>query len=83
MQQGCDVNATDHAGWTPLHEACNFGHLDIVGLLLENGADINYRSSYGGITPLADAASNGNFDVMEFLLDRRASVVILSDKVCT
>ena len=30
-----DVNATDHAGWTALHEACNHGNLECVKKILE------------------------------------------------
>ncbi|KAK3930791.1 Tonsoku-like protein [Frankliniella fusca] len=82
LAQGCEVNATDNAGWTPLHEAANHGFLDIVELLLENGANINHRggAAAGGITPLYDAAQAGNFDVMEVLLDHKASASVLSDK---
>lgn len=29
-----NVNAKDNAGYTPLHEACNRGHLDIAQVLL-------------------------------------------------
>lgn len=31
---GVDVNTCDNAGWSPLHEACNLGHLEIVRELL-------------------------------------------------
>ena len=52
-------------GYTPLHEACNKGHLKVVKLLLENGALVN---TFGGEsehreTPLHDAAKNGHLKV--------------------
>ena len=35
-----DVNAADDYGWTPLFEAVQAGHLDVVKHLIANGADI-------------------------------------------
>jgi len=40
-------NVADNAGWAPLHEACNHKHLDIVSLLLSNGADANASATDG------------------------------------
>ena len=37
---GCEVNRTDYAGDTPLHDASRFGHKRIVVSLLEAGADL-------------------------------------------
>ncbi|KAI0080300.1 ankyrin [Panus rudis PR-1116 ss-1] len=34
-----DVNKRDEYGYTPLHLACDRGHLSVVKLLLEHGAD--------------------------------------------
>ncbi len=42
----------DNFKWTPLHEACNYGHLDIVKILLKNGA--KYNDQDGPITPIHD-----------------------------
>ena len=28
-------------GWTSLMRACDYGHLDIVNVLIDNGADVN------------------------------------------
>lgn len=38
----------DNAGYTPLHEACSRGHLDIARLLLMYGANVS-DSALGGI----------------------------------
>ena len=31
-----DKNPFDNGGWTPLHWAANFGHLDVCRLILQN-----------------------------------------------
>lgn len=49
-------------GWTPLHEAANHGHEDIVVYLLKNEADIN-APGMDGDTPLHDAVGNDHFSV--------------------
>ena len=36
---------------TPLMEAANAGHLDIVKLLIQHGADVNAQTSQGTNTP--------------------------------
>ena len=47
MVEHADVNSQDHAGWTPLHEACNNEHIHLVELLLKNGADANVSAREG------------------------------------
>lgn len=47
------------AGWTPLHEACNHGYMDVAKQLLKAGANVNVQG-YGNDTPLHDAAINGH-----------------------
>lgn len=44
----CPPSPRDNAGYTPLHEACSRGHLDIAKLLLLFGADVS-ESAQGGI----------------------------------
>ena len=46
-------------GWTPLHEACNHGHPELVSLLLTSGARVNTRGMDGD-TPLHDATINNH-----------------------
>lgn len=63
----CNVNARDNAGYTPLHECCSRGHLDIARALLQYGADVN-ASAAGGIRPLHDAIENDHVEIVRLLL---------------
>ncbi len=51
LTRGGDPNACDHTGCTLLHEAANFGQLEIVKRLLQAGADVN-RADHDRRTPL-------------------------------
>ena len=45
------------------------GHLDVVKLLVEKGADVNLRrATHGGRIALGMAASQGHADIVRFLL---------------
>lgn len=50
-EKGVDVNLTEDApadaGVTPLHEACSYGHADIVKLLVAAGADDTIKNLKG------------------------------------
>lgn len=82
LKQGHSVNAGDALGWTALHEASNYGHVDIVNVLLDHGADINNRGGpcCEGITPLHDAAACGHLEVIDCLLDRGANPLVRTNK---
>ena len=66
------VNVEDHFGWTPLHEAVNFGHVEICELLLDAGAYIEKPMKRNGFTALMDAIQNENFQCAKLLLERGA-----------
>lgn len=36
-----NVNARDNAGYTPLHESCVKGHMEVTRMLVSHGADVN------------------------------------------
>jgi uncharacterized protein len=48
------------------------GYVEIVTLLLENGADINVRDDANGTTPLMNAVMGGHPEVIQVLLKRGA-----------
>ncbi|MCW8198672.1 ankyrin repeat domain-containing protein [Verminephrobacter aporrectodeae subsp. tuberculatae] len=71
LARGADVNKT---GWAALHYAASGtvpGHLEIIGLLLENHAYIDVESP-NGTTPLMMAARYGSIDAVQRLLEEGA-----------
>jgi hypothetical protein len=68
-----NVNVKDVYGATPLHYAAANGHVEIIHLLLQNGADVNARNNYG-YTPLHYAARNGNVDILHLLVENGADL---------
>lgn len=71
----CEVNARDNAGYTPLHECCTRGHVNISRSLLQFGADVN-ASAAGGIRPIHDAVENDHIEVVRLLLSFGADPTI-------
>ena len=72
----CDVDVRSKHLWTPLHIACEFGHIEVVKLLLDNpnrGADIEAQTKKFD-RPLAFACLNGHVAVAELLLSRGALI---------
>ncbi|MBX7150367.1 ankyrin repeat domain-containing protein [bacterium] len=47
IENGADVNARQHGGYTPLHSAAANGQSDMIELLIQNGADIHARTDDG------------------------------------
>ncbi|CAF4627766.1 unnamed protein product [Rotaria sp. Silwood1] len=75
ISEGDDINLQDNHGWTPLHEAVNHGHIDIVRYLLDCKANINIKAN-NGITALIDACNSGCLDIIEILLSYGAKTNI-------
>jgi ankyrin repeat protein len=66
LQAGCDVNATDNNGGTPLMYAVRYNHPTAVRLLLERGANVNARDK-GGMTALDLTKQFANQEIISLL----------------
>lgn len=63
----------DEAGYTPLHYAAYFGHLDAARYLLEIGADVASVSMDPlRNQPIHAAAGSGHLEILRLLLDHGA-----------
>ncbi|CAK9292326.1 unnamed protein product [Gordionus sp. m RMFG-2023] len=64
-------------GRQPLHYAADYGQAEIIKFLLNQGADINAKDSYG-ITPILAAIWEGHIPVVQLLLEKGADKTVLS-----
>ncbi|MCU0847558.1 MAG: ankyrin repeat domain-containing protein [Spirochaetes bacterium] len=53
-----------------LHQAARAGNMQMVRMLVEKGADVNYE--YGYSTPVGTAAGKGKMDVVKYLISKKA-----------
>jgi ankyrin repeat protein len=65
----------DSDGGTPLYFASGDGHIEVVRLLLDRGADIT-AANFHGSTPLYCASWGGHVQVVRLLLDQGADVTV-------
>lgn len=72
------LNAFAYDGWTPLHLAAFFGHLDAARALLDAGADKGaFSRNAMRNTPLHAAAAGRHGDVARLLVERGADGLVL------
>ena len=64
---------------TNLHQASSAGNISSIESLLENGADINHKTSHGA-TPLHKAAEYGQNDAVKKLIDNGADIDAMDNK---
>ncbi|CAN9412095.1 unnamed protein product [Alternaria alternata] len=67
------INGKDENERTPLIVAAEHGHIEVIMLLLKEGADVNAQGGRYG-TALQAASVEGHRDVVELLLDRGADI---------
>jgi ankyrin repeat protein len=72
LAEGAEVDATGgRLGATAFHAAALRGHLKVMKILFQKGAEVN-KSDFIEFTPLHSAALGGHLDVIRYLLDHGA-----------
>jgi ankyrin repeat protein len=65
IEAGINIDQHGDLGYTPLHNACSFGHKDMVLLLIESGADVYALCE--GETPFGLARIRGHVEIRELM----------------
>lgn len=74
IESGVDIEAKDPgSGASALHYAVMKDNIDLVGLMLQRGADVNSRTR-SGTTPLHTAVLYGRLEVAQLLIEKGAEV---------
>nr|XP_013805316.1 PREDICTED: ankyrin repeat and SOCS box protein 3 isoform X2 [Apteryx mantelli mantelli] len=73
LEAGADPNEVTTEATTPLFLAVENGHLGIVKLLLQHGANINGHHSWSGWNSLHQASFQGYTEIIKILLEQGAN----------
>ena len=80
LKHNTDINVTNIFGYTPLQAAARGGHLEVVELLLSEGAEVNAQFDARIPTALHLAAVSGHVDMVRLLLRMGADVNMTYEK---
>ena len=75
MKNDAKLDSQDEKGNTPLHLACENGHLNMVKFLLNQGA-LDNAETRQGLTPLQVAAHNNHSELVWWLVRTRPALVV-------
>jgi len=67
-----DINSIDNSGIAPLHYAVARNNLELMGLLIGNGAEIDIQDERHGRTALHWAAYHDKFEIVKLLVKKGA-----------
>ena len=68
LSQGVDVSRASADGTTPANAAVCAGHMSVLKLLNNKGANMGAKNPVNGVTPLYSAAWQNNLEMAKFLL---------------
>ena len=84
VPSNCNANTTDRHGDTPLHDAADRGHLDVVQYLhIKCNCNINTINNHNGATPLHRAAAFGHLNIVQYLLGCGADAIATNNDGAT
>jgi hypothetical protein len=72
LDKGVDVNSKFRYDATALSYACDRGHVEVVKVLLNRGANPNVTDTFYKATPLTWAAQKGHTEIVKLLLEKGA-----------
>ncbi|MFP3032786.1 MAG: ankyrin repeat domain-containing protein, partial [Wolbachia sp.] len=73
VSQGASLEAKDNSNNTPLHNACNNGHVKVVEYLIQEGASLKAKNKDGEAPLHVAVQHDGTLEVIEFILSRDLS----------
>ena len=74
LDEGIDINAVNKKGQTALIRAAEYQRKEVVTLLLEKGADVEFIGERHARTALMEAAGTGNNSIIKQLVEKGANV---------
>ncbi len=77
LENGADVNLSNHLGFTPLMSSAKSGNIAFVKLLVKHGARLNTLDNKH-FSALHYATAHNNIDVVKYLMENGAQI---SDKI--
>ncbi|KAL5005602.1 hypothetical protein ScPMuIL_016760 [Solemya velum] len=81
LEDGDNINSKSGVGNWPMYLAVENGHLEVIKLLHEKGADVRKRHLPTGSTVLHIAAKMGHLEIVQYLLDFcHAHILVSKDK---
>lgn len=81
IEFGADVNRMSVQHQTPLSDACENGHVDVVRLLICKGAEVDPSEVDFEQSPIHFACLEGHIDIIELLISKKPSILQKSGQV--